>query len=199
MAPRGCRDREVKKKWKGKKAREASVRERARAREIERHGDTRRWVRKKEEQGFSIDVIVSVRHPSHSSFLRAFAPARRKSLPPPPPCLGVLPRPKTTPYNGVPAIQATFSSLLCFSSRVLPHIDYNITTYPSFRLATHPFFGAHLSLFFAATDAAAARRARPLIYTRTSDHNINFNDGRDENIRTPRYLWRLSWPPSTSF
>lgn len=154
MAPRGCRDREVKKKEKGEKG-GRSERARVRGREIVTRGGGR-W--KKEEQGFSIDVIVSVRHPSHSLF-SALAPARQ----PPPPCLGVLPRPKTTPYNGVPAIQATFSSLLCFSSRVLPHIDYNITTYPSFRLATHPFFGAHLSLFFTASDAAATVTAKRVL------------------------------------
>lgn len=148
--PRVQRQGGKKKEGKGRKRRE----ERARACERERDSDAKRWGWKKEEQGFSIDVIVSVRHPSHSSFLHA-----RPRAPPPQPCLGVLPRPKTTPYNGVPAIQATFSSLLCFSSRVLPHIDYNITTYPSFRLATHPFFGAHLSLFFTASDAAATAAA----------------------------------------
>lgn len=99
--------------------------------------------------------------------------------------------------RGVPAIQATFSSLLCFSSRVLPHIDYNITTYPSFRLAAHPFF-CRISPFFSQRPPPR-RYARPLLYTCTSDHNINFNDGHDENIRTPRYLWRLSWLPSASF
>lgn len=115
-----------------------------------------------------------------------------------PACHGVPPRPKTTPYNGVPAIQATFSSLLCFSSRVLPHIDYNITTYPSFRLARPPPSSA-VSLPLFRNDRRRRGGTRPLIYTCTSDHNINFNDGRDENIRTPRYLWRLSWLPSAFF
>lgn len=67
---------------------------------------------------------------------------------------------------------------------------------PLLRRASLPLF------FFFHSDRRRRRRrggTRPLIYTCTSDHNINFNDGRDENIRTPRYLWRLSWLPSTSF
>lgn len=189
MAPCGWRETG---RWNKKKS--ASLRaweeERERGSEREGHG---RWGGaggKKEKQGFGIDVIVSVRHPSHSPFLRVRSRAES-----PPASHGVPPRSKTTPYNGVPAIQATFSSLLCFSSRVLPHIDYNITTYPSFRLA-HPPPSSAVSLPLFRSDRRRRGGTRPLIYTCTSDHNINFNDGRDENIRTPRYLWRLSRLPS---
>lgn len=104
---------------------------------------------KKEEQGFGIDVIVSVRHPSHSSFLSP------SSVPPPvsrheSPAWRAAPTENYPLTTGWPAIQATFSSLLCFSSRVLPHIDYNITTYPSFRVCRPPLLlpTARLSPFF---------------------------------------------------
>lgn len=78
------------------------------------------------------------------------------------------------------------------------------------RSSTHRLQYYHLPLFQACSPTPSSavslplfrndrrRRGgtRPLIYTCTSDHNINFNDGRDENIRTPRYLWRLSRLPS---
>lgn len=103
--------------------------EEKKTREGERASERARGVggKKKEEQGFGIDVIVSVRHPSRSSSPR---PAAR-AIPPYPPTT-CRPDRKLPLATGAPAIQATFSSLLCFSSRVLPHIDYNITTYPSF-------------------------------------------------------------------
>lgn len=147
----------------------------------------------------------SLLRPPYSSPCRK-SPATRTIVPRDPRHRVPCPGPKTTPYNpGVPAIQATFSSLLCFSSRVLPHIDYNITTYPSFKLVCHPtlfFYRDSPSFFFFSFFFRSNRRRCggmcPLIYTCTSDHNINFNDGRDENIRTPRYLWRLSRLPSAS-
>jgi len=69
---------------------------------------------------------------------------------------------------------------------------YHLNPPPPFQAsAARPFFcPACLSPFFRSDRPTPP--PRPLIYTRTSDHNINFNDGRDENIRTPRYLWRLS-------
>lgn len=153
---------------------------------------------KKEEQGFDIDVIVSVRHPSRSSFLRA-RPRARKS-------------PPSRPRRAAPAENYPLTTG-CLPFRLLFHLSS--VSLPA-RSSTHrlqyyhlplsqalpptPSSVPRLSLFFAVNDATPPRRGgtRPLIYTCTSDHNINFNDGRDENIRTPRYLWRLSQLASAS-
>lgn len=63
----------------------------------------------------------------------------------------------------------------------------------SLRLCHPPLLLSRVSPSFSQRTTRRRRGGtRPLIYTCTSDHNINFNDGRDENIRTPRYLWRLS-------
>lgn len=183
------------KKRKGKKKAGVSARE----------SDTRRREWKKEEQGFSIDVIVSVRHPSHSSFLRAFAPAPspiHPAAPPPYPlslATACCPDRKLPPYNGggLPfKLLFHLSSVFLFPRSSTHRLQYYHL--PLFRArhppllrrarASHPLFHRRAT--------PPRRGTRPLIYTCTSDHNINFNDGRDENIRTGRYLWRLSWPPS---
>ena len=120
-------------------------------------------------QGFGIDVIVSVlfRHPR-----------------------GALPHPatlaaKTTLTTGLPfkplfhpslpLTPSSFSvvSIPFRSSRILPHIDYNITTSLS-------YFYTHTPIFSFASKREEASQLpsfqRALMYRRTSDHNINFND-----------------------
>lgn len=164
-----------------------------RGREIVTRGGGR-W--KKEEQGFSIDVIVSVRHPSHSSFLRA---RPRASTP------SALPR-RAAPTENYPLQRGACHSSYFFISPLFlfPRSSTHRLQYyhlPLFQ-ACHPPLLRRASLPLFHSERRRRHRygeTRPLIYTCTSDHNINFNDSRDENIRTPRYLWRLSWLPSTSF
>lgn len=147
---------------------------------------------KKEKQGFGIDVIVSVRHPSHSPFLRARPPA---PVPNSPARNGVPPRPKTTPYDRGACHSSYFfiSPLFLFPRSSTHRLQYYHL--PLFQ-ACSPTPSSAVSLPLFRSDRRRRGGTRPLIYTCTSDHNINFNDGRDENIRTPRYLWRLSRLPS---
>lgn len=148
---------------------------------------------KKEKQGFGIDVIVSVRHPP---LFYAFAPARESPLP-----SSLL----TAPRRAAPAENYPLTTG-CLPFRLLFHLSS--VSLPA-RSSTHRLQYYHLPLslrpchpplllsrvtpsFSQRTTRRRRGGTRPLIYTCTSDHNINFNDGRDENIRTPRYLWRLS-------
>lgn len=120
---------------------------------------------KKEEQGFGIDVIVSVRHPSRSSFLRV-----RPRAPKSPPLLA-SPR-RAAPAENYPLTTGCLPFRLLFhlSSVSLParssthrlqyyHLPLSLSLSLS-GFATHPFFcPASLPLFRSERrDAAAAVR-----------------------------------------
>lgn len=108
---------------------------------------------------------------------------------------GVPPRPKTTPYDRGACHSSYFfiSPLFLFPRSSTHRLQYYHL--PLFQ-ACSPTPSSAVSLPLFRSDRRRRGGTRPLIYTCTSDHNINFNDGRDENIRTPRYLWRLSRLPS---
>lgn len=133
-----------------KKREPARARGRARKRERERRSwEVRRCGWKKEKQGFGIDVIVSVRHPSHSSFLRVRS--RAESPPPPPPATACRPGRKLPLTTGC----LPFKLLFHLSSVSLPAFFHTQITIlpptPLSGLLTHPFLLPYLSLFFAAT------------------------------------------------
>lgn len=125
----------------------------------------------------------------------AFAPVPK--VPPPLPRLPRRAAPaETTPLQRGACHSSYFfiSPLFLFPRSSTHRLQYYHLPL-SFRLA-HPPSSSAVSLPLFRSDRRRRGGTRPLIYTCTSDHNINFNDGRDENIRTPRYLWRLSRLPS---